>query len=312
MKSIQIIITSALIAFSGLLAKAQTVSDSVKVTYRNKTVTVKPVGDESSTTIKFKDTANNRKVLVKVTYVDNGDIIERNIEKTLDSSSKKVYDLVKYKNKKERKRFIETSFLPTIDLGFVTTMNEVDNNFAFTPKLNKSANINIGIVRQNMNLYNDQILLSYGLNLNNYYIKYADKQKIQYLDNNGHLNVYRDTVNNYDKNRLDIRYLSVPVLLEFHSKNDKFNIAAGVEFGFNGYSKLVQKGDRNSLEFKQKGDNDIKVNPTQINAVLRIGIDKLALFGKYSITDMYQNSAYASGNNPHQHLFSFGVCLFGI
>ena len=34
--------------------------------------------------------------------------------------------------------------------------------------------------------------------------------------------------------------------------------------------------------------------------------------GKYTITDMYKDSAYLAGFNPHQHLLSFGVCLFGI
>ena len=40
MKTIQFIITALLIAFSGLFAKAQSTSDSVKITYKNKTVAV--------------------------------------------------------------------------------------------------------------------------------------------------------------------------------------------------------------------------------------------------------------------------------
>jgi hypothetical protein len=191
-------------------------------------------------------------------------------------------------------------------------MNEVEFASTMTPKTGKSANINIGIVRQNMNIYNDQILFSYGIGLNNYYLKYDNKQNVQYIDNQGLLKNHTDTVNNFDKNRQDVRYITVPVLLEYHSKNDKFSIAAGLEFGFNGHSKLTLKGDRESLDFKQKNQNDIKISPEQVNAVVRIGIHGVKLYGRYSVTDMYRPSAFADGQNPHQHLVSVGVCLLGI
>lgn len=312
MKTIQFIITTILIACSGLLAKAQSTSDSVKITYKNKTVSVKPLGDESTTTVKFKDTLNNKKIVVKVSYTDDISLSSNSIDNKIDSGGKKVIDMLKTKKEKDREHFIETSFFPTFDIGFASSMNDNASGVSFKPELRKSANINIGIVRQDMNLYNDQILFSYGLHINNYYLKYSNKQQVQYIDNNGHLSAYNDSINNYDKNRLDVRYLTVPVMLEFHSKNDKFSLAAGVEFGFNGRSKVVLKGDRNSLEFKQKNDTDIKINDTQMNAVVRVGLDNIALYAKYSLTDMFANSAYAQGQNPGQHLFSFGVCLFGI
>lgn len=312
MKTIQLIITALLIAFSGLFAKAQSTSDSVKITYKNKTVAVKPLGDESTTTVKFKDTLNNKKIVVKVSYSDDINLASNPTDNKIDSAGKKVIDILKYKNNKKRNHFIETSWLPTFDIGFVSTMSDNTAATSYQPKLSKSANINIGLIRQDMNLYNNQILLSYGLNINNYYLKYQNKQQVQYLDQNGYLKVHNDSINNYDKNRLDVRYLTVPVMLEFHGKNNKFNLAAGVEFGFNGRSTAVLKGDRNSLDFKQKNDVDVKVNETQMNAVVRIEIDNVSVFGKYSLTNMYADSAYPQGQNPGQHLFSFGVCLFGI
>ncbi len=312
MKTIQLIITALLIAFSGLFAKAQSTSDSVKITYKNKTVAVKPLGDESTTTVKFKDTLNNKKIVVKVSYSDDINLASNPTDNKIDSAGKKVIDILKYKNDKKRNHFIETSWLPTFDIGFVSTMSDNTAATSYQPKLSKSANINIGLIRQDMNLYNNQILLSYGLNINNYYLKYQNKQQVQYLDQNGYLKVHNDSINNYDKNRLDVRYLTVPVMLEFHGKNNKFNLAAGVEFGFNGRSTAVLKGDRNSLDFKQKNDVDVKVNETQMNAVVRIEIDNVSVFGKYSLTNMYADSAYPQGQNPGQHLFSFGVCLFGI
>lgn len=309
MRTLQILISTLLIAFLSLIAKGQNPMDSVRVTYKNKTVTVKPVADES-VNVKFKDSLNNKKIVVKVSYVDDLDNIEKKIEDKIDSNGKKIYDFIKYK--KERKHFIETDYLTTLDIGFTGTMNENENAFAINPKMTKSANINIGLVSQNMNLYKDQLLLSYGLHLNNYYFKYSDKQQMQYLDNQGHVSTYKDSNNNYAKNRLDTRYFAIPVLLEYHTKNNNFNIAAGVEFGFHRKTKYMLKGDKNSMEFDQKNETDVKMNDTQISAVLKIGIDDIAIYGKYTLTDMYKDSAYLAGLNPHQHLFSFGVCLFGI
>ncbi len=313
MRAIQIILSGLALSYCSLAASAQNPSDSVKIIYKNRTVTVKPQGDESYTTVKFKDSVLNKKIVVKVAVLDLNESIEKIVENELDTGSRKVYDMIKNKKfSKERKHFIETSVFPTFDIGFASTMNETDNNYAFTPKLSKSANISLGIVRQNMNLINGQLLLSYALNLNNYYLKYNNKQNLQYLDAQGHLNQYKDTANKFYKNRLDVRYFSVPVMLEYHTKNNKFNIAAGVEFGFNGRTKQLLKGDQDGNEFKSKSEKEVKISDTQINAVLRIGIDNVAVFGKYSITEMYKESAYAANQNPGQHLYSFGICIFGI
>lgn len=313
MNTIQIILLTVSLTYAGIFCQAQNTADSVKVTYKNKTVTLQPQGDESFTTIKFKDTSSKKNIVVKVAVLNADKSIENRIEDKLDSSSKKVYDMIKSKDyDKKRKHFIETSFLPTFDIGFASTINEIENSNTFTPKLIKSANIGIGIVRQNMNLINGQFLLSYALNLNNYYLKYSNKQNVQYIDNQGHIDEYKDTINSFSKNRLDVRFLSVPILLEYHTKNNDFNIAAGVEIGFNGNSRQVLKGSNEGKDFEQKREVELKMNPVQINTVLRIGFDNFAIFGKYSLTELYKNSAYLNDQNTNQHLFSFGVCVFGI
>jgi hypothetical protein len=311
MKTIHIILCSIALAYAGIYAHAQNPSDSVRVTYKNKTVVVKPQGDESYTTIKFKDTGINKKIVVKVAILDNYEIAEKKIEDKLDTTSKKVYNMLKNNKPGERKHFIETSFFSTFDLGLSSTINEVDQN-TFNPKIGKSINMNIGLVRQNMNLLKGQFLLSYGLSLNNYYLKYDNKQMLQKLDQQGYLVGAKDSVNTYSKNRLDVRYFTIPVLVEYHSKSDNFRIAAGVELGFNGKSKYVLKGENNGSNFNNKSEVDIKINPSQLNAVVRIGIDNIAIYGKYSISDMYQNSSYSMNQNPHQHLYSVGICFFGI
>lgn len=316
MKNIHSIIGLLIAAFTGSFqAQASNNADSVKVSYKNKTVAIAPSGRSK---ISFSDTSLNSLIIVNVNSIDmnnkenkdDGDVLE-GIEEQLDSSSKKIIKVLRNHDKKSTK-FIETSLFSTFDIGFANTMNETDNSYAFNPKLTKSANISLGLINFDMNFYKDRLKLSAGLALNNYYLKYSDKQMIQTLDNQGHLTQIRDSVNNFRKNRLDIRYLSVPVLLEYRSKNSNFRIAAGVEYNFNGRTQYKQKGDNESGDFRQKHETNIKINPVQMNAVLRIGVEDVAVFAKYALTDMYKDSAYASGNNPHQRMMSFGICIFGI
>jgi hypothetical protein len=323
MKLIQILIAGIALLYAGLKVNAQTDKDTVQILYKGKTykidTKIDPQEEERNRTLKFVDTLKKNMVLVtvKTKVYDGKDWSIQDENATHGDSNdmakfKKMINLMTKTDSGKRKHFIETRFLPNFDLGFTSTMNEFENTSTFTPKLGKSANINLGIISQNMNLYKGRVLFSYGFSLNNYYLKYNNKQVVQYVDQQGLLKSYIDTVNNFDKNRLDVRYLSVPVLLEYHSKNNKFAIAGGVEFGFNGHTKVTRKGDKGSQEFKHKDDNDVKISPEQVTAVLKISIHDISIYGRYSITDMYRPSAYASGQNPHQHLFSFGVCLFGI
>lgn len=310
MKTINALICWFILTYSGIITNAQNTSDSVKVTYKNKTVVVKPQGDESYTTIKFKDTSINKKIVVKIAVLDNFEIAEKKIEDQLDTNSKKVYNLLKSHNSFERKHFIETEFFSTLDLGLSSATSDISPTI--TPKLGKSINLSLGLINQNMNLYKGQVLLSYGVALNNFYLKYEQKQMIQTIDKQGFAQNYIDSTNKYSTNRLDIKYITLPILFEYHSKSDNFNLAAGVEIGFNGKGKYVLKGDNNGINFKNKTDANIKLNPTQVNAVVRIGIDNIAIYGKYTITDLQQSSAFQNVRNPHTHLYSVGICFFGI
>lgn len=312
MQPLHIILGALTLAYSAISIQAQNQDDSIRIIYKNKSVTVKPQGDESTTTVKFKDTAQNKKVLVKITVSDLN-TLPKSDQQELDSNAKKIIDMIKEKkDKHERKHILQTTFFPTLDIGFASAVNEVSGADNLTPKLGKSAHISLGIIRQDINLAKNKLLFSYALNLNGYFLKYADRQQVQYLNNDKKSDTYRDTINTFFKNRLDFRYLSVPVLLEFHNKDRSFNIAAGVEFSLNGSTRYVQKGETEGNDFKTKADRDIGVNPYQMAAMIRIGFEHVSFYGKYHLTDMYKSSAYASGTNPGIQLYSFGICLFGI
>ncbi len=321
MKSINIIITLLSLAYATITAKAQVANDTVKINFKGKNYEIQnqlePDEDERSKTLRFRDTINKKVTLIKVTTKKDDGLkwdTESSATRSDSTAKQKVISAIKKRNDKtKRKHFIETDFLTDVQLGFVDIMaeNNVNAKANLDPRTFRSANISFNIISQDMNLYKNRLLLSYGIGVNNYYIKYKNTQNVYYLNGAGHLNSFNDTVNTYNKNRMDVRYINIPVILEYHDKKDKFKIAAGVEFGINGRVKMTQKGERSEGDFTNKFEKDLKINPVQINAIVKIGIEDICLFGRYTITNMYKDDAFANGQNPNQHLVSVGVCIGG-
>lgn len=316
MKSINIIIGLLTLAYATITAKAQVASDTVKINYKGKNYTI-PTSiaeeeEESNKTLRFKDTLKKQTVTIKV-KVARTEPIESIFGDSTTNKQKVISAIKKRNDKTKRKHFIETDFLTDFQMGFVDVMaeNDVNAKANLDPRTFRSANISLNIVSQDMNIYKNRVRISYGIGINNYYLKYKNTQNVYFMDGAGHLNSFNDTVNTYNKNRMDVRYINIPVTLEYHDKKDKFKIAAGVEFGINGRVKMTQKGERSEGDFTNKFEKDLKINPTQINAIVKIGIDNISLYGRYSVTNMYKNDAFAAGQNPSQHLVSVGVCIGG-
>ncbi len=317
MKPIQLLIGLLSLAYASINLKAQSPSDTVKVSYKGKNYKVSPKRDteeqERSTTWKFRDTAKKEMVLIKVIIKDDDkkDWDTESSAKEVDSTWKKFVNF-KNGNPDKKDKFLRTYIIPTIEFGFLSSMNENSNDDKLDPTVGKSTFSSLNLIRQTMNLSHNKFFLSYGLNFNRNTIRYSNKQQVQYLDNNGYIQTAIDTINTYKRNNFSVNYIAIPLLLEYHSKSDKFKIAAGAEFGFNGKSSIYQKGTRKEGSFTQTNRYDLKINPTQINALLRIEVHQVAIYARYSVTEMYKTDAYATNTNPNRHLFSVGICLFGI
>ena len=317
MKPINLIIGLLSLAYACINVQAQNSNDTIKIFYKGKvyvTTTKREAEEEErSRTWKFRDTIKKEMVLIKVLIKDddgaNWDTQGTSVGH--DTSIKLQWGNFKRKLSSEDK-LIKTYIIPTIEFGFLSTINENSINDNLDPTIGRSWFSNVNWIRQTLNLSHNQFFLSYGLNQNSNSIGYNNKQQIQYLDNNGYLKTSIDTINRYKRNRFSATYLTIPILLEYHSRSGKFKIAAGAEFGFNGKSVIYQKGIRSEGKFTQSNEYDMKLNPTQINALLKVQVEHIAIYARYTVTDMYKTSAYALNTNPHHHLFSVGICLFGI
>lgn len=316
MKSIKIITRLLTLVYFTFSANAQTTGDTVKINYKGKNYTI-PTSisedeEESNKTLRFSDTITKRIVTIKVKSAKTNELLSV----FGDSISKKQKFINTFKERNvntKHKHFIETDFFTDLCIGFTGINSELNTPLtsSLSPRVFRSVNTSITVMKLNMNLYKNKIKLQVGIGSNNYFLKYKNTQNLLYLDGAGRLNNYKDTVNNIRKNRMDISYITFPIILEYNNKKDKFKIAAGVEFGIAGTTKLTIKGNLDDGTFKTKRDVDLKINPMQMNAIFKIGFENISLFGRYTLTSMFKDNAFANGQNPNQNLFSIGVCVGG-
>jgi hypothetical protein len=170
----------------------------------------------------------------------------------------------------------------------------------------RSTGVNLNFFEQNINLARQHLGLVTGLGLtwNNY--RFANDNTI--LTHNGVFDGYLDTdpTKNYEKSKLTVAYLKVPLMLEFQTnskmKTNSFHIAGGVvgDLRLWSHSKIKYNGS------KSKDKDDFYLNPFKLDAIAKIGWGYINLFGTYSFTSLIRTN-----KGPEVYPFEVGITLLG-
>lgn len=193
--------------------------------------------------------------------------------------------------------------------GLLNSENNIDlpAGYGFLDlNYNKSINVNLNFFEQNFNLINNHLGLVTGLGFswNNYRF-----DKNVRLTDDGILGGYYDNDPNrhYEKSKLVVSYLTLPLLLEYQtnskSKASSFHIAGGVQGGLRlgSHTKIVYNdGDRR----KDKDPGQFYIAPFKVDAVAKIGWGIINLYGTYSLTEMFRTN-----KGPQVYPFAVGICL---
>lgn len=207
-----------------------------------------------------------------------------------------------------------------IDIGFNQLMYK--NNFSTSLPagfdyldLNdgKSINVNLNIFYHDFQLYKRYVLFTtgVGLSLNNYRFSTdktlrADTSRL-FADYD--LNASNEVIN-YEKNKLAVNYVTIPLLLQFNSNlkaKKSWHLATGllVHYKFNSHLKLVytEEGGRE----KVKRQDDFNIDPLRADATVRIGYRYITLYSSYSLTELFKDGRGA----PNLHPFTVGINVAG-
>ncbi|MBE0663442.1 MAG: DUF2807 domain-containing protein [Bacteroidales bacterium] len=192
--------------------------------------------------------------------------------------------------------------------GYMTPDNklEVPQEYAFLDlRYEKSINVHLNLFEQNFNLIGNKLGLVTGLGFewNNY--RFDDKVKLDHT-----ADVIAEIENpdkDYTKSKLNVRYLNIPLILEFQtnpkSNLNSFHIGAGVVGGLRvgSHSKNVYETNKKQ---KEKERDDFHLNPFKADATVRIGWGKLSLYGNYSLLTLFREN-----KGPELYPFSAGITL---
>jgi hypothetical protein len=177
----------------------------------------------------------------------------------------------------------------------------------------KSINVNINIFYHDFQLYKRYIMFTtgIGLTLNNYRFSTdktlrADTNKL-FADYD--LNAANENIN-YEKNKLSVNYVTVPLILQFNSDlkaRKSWHLAMGllVHYKFSSHLKLVYNEEGSREKVKRR--DDFNIDPLRADATIRLGYRSVTFYSSYALTELFKDGRGA----PQLYPFTVGINLAG-
>ncbi|MCK4677429.1 MAG: DUF2807 domain-containing protein [Bacteroidales bacterium] len=208
-----------------------------------------------------------------------------------------------------------------LDKDWSTTIPNEETFGYLDLKYEKSIDVQLNFFEQNINLINNKFGLITGLGLtwNSYNYRrndtylvsdssvifgYYGKEGVE--DNPAYPAHHK---RNYDKSKMKVTYLMVPVLFEYQTnrfqRTNSFHITGGMVLGWRMWTK-TKVLYKTSGTVKDKQWSDFHLQPFRFNAYAGIGWGVINLYGTYSI-----NTLFRDNRGPELYPFSIGLTIVG-
>ena len=173
----------------------------------------------------------------------------------------------------------------------------------------KSTAFSVNFMLNGANIVKDWFYISPGIGFN--FNDYSFKNNVQISTGSDTTMFTLDTVLANDKYELRATYVQVPLLLGFRFGNpDKERV--GLQIGAIGAykigSRIKQKYflPENDTKQKNKIKDDFNISPFKVDLIARLSIGDIGLFGKYSVTSLFEKN-----KAPELYPFSVGFTFGG-
>ena len=150
----------------------------------------------------------------------------------------------------------------------------------------KASNFNIWIVQQKLNLYQHKINLKYGVGFEMFNFRF--EQPVSFRNEPGKT-LYMDDVN-FTKNKLFVKYLTVPVQLNFQPNpysRKGFYASIGLSAGYLVDARNKQISPERG---KQKYDGTFELNNLRLATIGELGIGGIRLYGSYGSINLFDKN----------------------
>ena len=214
-----------------------------------------------------------------------------------------------YKSKKHKKRF--RAHWAGLELGL---NNYVTPDFSMTlpPEerymdLNtgKSWNWNINVIDYGFGLGTDKVGIVSGLGFEFINYSFDGQNSIRKNPDTGVTEEYvPDYAGNITKSKMNITYLTAPLLLEFQipAPRSRIYISAGVIGGVKLWSNTKMKYTVSGEKSKEKAKGDYNLSPLRWGLTARVGYRALGFYANY-----YMTSLFKTDMGPELYPFAVGL-----
>jgi len=226
------------------------------------------------------------------------------LDDEVDKRKSKIYSkkdsISKYNNKYEHWRGIELGV--NVLLDYKNTLNTPKNGTFLELDYAKSIQFGMNLFEKDFHLYENYINLVTGIGFD--FNHYTFKNNITLNPDTSYLTATADVID-YKKNKLNVSYLKVPLLLEINTSKDpekNFHIAAGMEFAYRIHSVTKQKYDIGDKHYRNKTRDDYNLEPFRYGLLARIGYNNVTIFANYSLNRLFQKD-----KGPQVYPFTVGL-----
>lgn len=189
-------------------------------------------------------------------------------------------------------------------LDYKNRLNTPDSGAFLELDYAKSFQFGLNLLEKDFHIYKNYINLVTGLGFD--FNHYAFKNNVTLNADTSFLSASKDPVE-YKKNKLNVTYLKVPLMLEINtSKNSEnnFHIAGGIEFAYRIHSVTKQKYDLKDKHYSGKQRDDYNLAPFLYSAVARIGYNNFSVFANYGL-----NRLFTKDKGPQAYPFTVGLTI---
>ncbi len=213
--------------------------------------------------------------------------------------------------KRRRNSYSNLNFWQGLDFGvngyFMDDdfgINNDPNNIHMELNYGRSFILNLNFAEYHTGLIGEKFRVTTGLGLR--FNRYAFKNRNTTLKfNDTEVFPVVDSINSFDKNFMNITYLSAPLfftLVPGKNPHNSIRISAGAVLNYRIGSRIKQRYEINGQKVRERNRGHYHINPFLLDAGVRIGFSDFSVFANYGLNYLFERN-----KGPQYTPFSLGL-----